>query len=281
MNTLHRLLNGRREIDRKSLRRGARIANQVGLGLLTRIARGLNRLGVSPDMVTYLSLCFAIGSAIAIATNEFGAGALLLLSSGFCDLIDGHLARTAGRCSRFGALLDSTIDRVSDGAPLIGLTMFYSRSGPIAAIPAATMLFAYSISYIRARAESLGLELPWLWMRRGERLVLMVGVLLLGKYELAFLQFPAPLTLMGVGLLGLLSILGGLTAMIAAHSLATERVAHQYNADESGLNDGTRSSIGADGKGRAATRTLKQKPADESSYRNLSPSRPSQADIMS
>lgn len=198
--------------------RGTQIARRLMAGWSQRAAGCLDRLGVTPNMITCLSLLLAVGSGCLVAAGAFYAATILLIVSGLCDLVDGYLARAAGRCSRFGALLDSTLDRVSDGAPLLGLSIFYSRVGPVVVIPAATLLAAYTVSYIRARAESLGLQLPRLWMRREERLVMVCVALMLGGRELPGLPVPASMTLIGVALVGVGSIVASISALMAAHA---------------------------------------------------------------
>ncbi|MFX5734554.1 hypothetical protein ABTE21_20960, partial [Acinetobacter baumannii] len=76
---------------------------------------------------------------------------------------------------------DSTVDRVTDAAPLLGLTILYSNSGWPAVLPAVALLAAYTVSYVRARCEGLKVVLPPLWMRRGDRMILLVLSLLLGS----------------------------------------------------------------------------------------------------
>jgi CDP-diacylglycerol--glycerol-3-phosphate 3-phosphatidyltransferase len=178
----------------------------------------LNRLGVAPDTLTYLSLALAVASAVAVATGAFFTATALLIASGVCDLLDGPTARSSDRSTPFGALLDSTIDRVSDALPLAGMVFFYAGDRWFAVIPCLVIVATFSVSYIRARAESLGAKLPWLWMRRGERLVLIAAAMLLGNIVIAGIDIPAPLMLFGVGLIGLLSLFGALSAMRAAYA---------------------------------------------------------------
>lgn len=144
------------------------------------LGRALGRHGVSPDALTYGSLVLAALAGVASGTGHLMMSANILLLSGLCDVLDGMVARATGRSTKFGALLDSTVDRFADALPLLGLVALFSRSGVWAAVPAAAMLGAMSVSYVRARAEGLGGSLPPLFMRRAERLLMLFTTLFLG-----------------------------------------------------------------------------------------------------
>lgn len=148
---------------------------------------------------------------------------VLMALSGLCDLLDGPLARRSNQISRFGALLDSTLDRFADAAPLIGLSVFYSGYGWVCLIPAGTLFAAYTVSYVRARAEGLEIDLPPMWMRRTTRMVAIGVALLLAPIAIDGVSIPAPLTLAGIALLGLLSLAASVHALIVAARLLTPR----------------------------------------------------------
>src|SRR5579872_3408373 len=148
---------------------------------LAKVAKLLGRWGATPNFLTCASLIPAVMCGIAAASGEFYPAAIFLLVSGVLDLLDGSLARVTNSETRFGALLDSSLDRISDAAPALGLIVFFAPNGWVAILPALTLVGAFQISYVRARAESLGAKLPWLWMRRGDRLILLTIALLLGS----------------------------------------------------------------------------------------------------
>lgn len=179
----------------------------------------LGRWGMTPNGLTWISLLPAIAAGFATAAGFFLIGVACFLVSGVCDLLDGSLARATSSGTAYGALLDSTLDRLSDAAPLVGLTVFFAPRGWIVAIPGLTLLSAYTISYIRARADALGAKLPWRSMRRGDRMIMLSIALLLGPVPLPGISFPAVLTLLAVGLMGLLNLWACVTALSAAHSL--------------------------------------------------------------
>lgn len=187
----------------------------VGLG------RGLARLGVSANTITYVSLAFAAVSCVAAALGAFAWASAAVIASGLCDALDGVVARSTGTVSRFGALLDSTIDRVTDALPLLGLVLYFGSSPLLALIPAFAMLGSFVIPYTRARAEGLGISLPSLFMRRPERIVLLVLCLLLGKLPIAA-PVAALVLLLGLAVLAVLNTWGAVLVLRAARTALTE-----------------------------------------------------------
>lgn len=180
------------------------------------VGNALADLGVSADFLTLGSVALAAAGGVAASYALFSAAALSVLASGACDLFDGIVARRRSQSSPFGALLDSTSDRLSDALPLLGLVALYADHGPIAALPAGAMVAAFAVSYVRARAEALGIGLPPLAMRRPERLLFVVLALLLGNVHVPGVPLPAPVTLGLIALMGLLSLWGAVAALAAA-----------------------------------------------------------------
>jgi CDP-diacylglycerol--glycerol-3-phosphate 3-phosphatidyltransferase len=180
---------------------------------------GLVKIGVSASSLTLASLALAGGASLAAATGYFPVACALVLASGACDVLDGIVARAANKATRYGALLDSTVDRFSDGLPLLGVAVFYAEHGAIVAIPALTMLGGFSVSYVRARAEALGGTLPPLFMRRAERVLLLVLTFALGSLSLDVVPVRAPFVLLGVALMGLLSLAGTWSALRRARQV--------------------------------------------------------------
>jgi CDP-diacylglycerol--glycerol-3-phosphate 3-phosphatidyltransferase len=187
----------------------------IGLG------RTLGTVGISPDALTYASLALAAAAGVAAGVGQLVAAACLVLASGLCDVLDGVVARATGRTSKFGALLDSTVDRLSDGLPLLGLVVFYAGSGPVVLAPGLALLASITVSYVRARAEGLGAQLPPLFMRRAERVLMLVASLLLGAIPLGG-PWPAPLTLAGVALIAVLGGAGAVGALRAGRVALAE-----------------------------------------------------------
>ncbi|MDP6511779.1 MAG: CDP-alcohol phosphatidyltransferase family protein [SAR202 cluster bacterium] len=174
----------------------------------TPIALMMGRLGISPNGLTVFGVVIA-GSAAYLASigQLWGAGAILLFSSVF-DLFDGALARATGRVSSFGALLDSSIDRVSEAVVLLGLLAYYlARDDEIGVILVYIALPAsFMVSYVWARSEGLGIANSVGVMTRTERVMLMVGGLVAGHW--------APTVLLVV-----LGVMAALAAITAGHRL--------------------------------------------------------------
>ncbi len=140
----------------------------------------LSKSRLKPNTLTFIELAISLGAAYAIATSYFLLGGALVLVSGLFDLLDGALARFTKQSTKFGAILDSTIDRLSEAAIFCGLLVWYM---PKVATLEIVLIFAaligsFLVSYIRARAEGLGLECRVGLFTRAERvIVLAVGLL--------------------------------------------------------------------------------------------------------
>jgi CDP-diacylglycerol---glycerol-3-phosphate 3-phosphatidyltransferase len=159
--------------------------------LFTPIARLLVRLGVSPDVVTTvgtLGVCF--GALAFYPRGEFLVGTLVITAFVFFDTLDGIMARINDRSSRWGAFLDSTLDRVADAAIFGGLVLWYAGRGDnsiMAGLALACLILGMVVSYARARAEGLGMTADVGIAERAERLLLVLaatGLVGLGAPEL-------------------------------------------------------------------------------------------------
>jgi CDP-diacylglycerol--glycerol-3-phosphate 3-phosphatidyltransferase len=179
------------------------------LGLKQRVARAARAVleplagflagaGVRADFLSAIGLMLSLAAALAFFEGWFRGGALLTALAGLFDLLDGQVARHAASRSRFGAFLDSTLDRFGEGAILTGLAGFYI-SGLVALVldPAlvaaqfqrglmpstwaavgltavVALVGSFMVSYTRARAEGLGLDCKVGWFERPERMVLLI-----------------------------------------------------------------------------------------------------------
>lgn len=175
---------------------------------------------VTPDMLTLATVPPAVLGGICAAYGWFMAAALLFVLSGVLDLLDGALARANDQRSRFGALLDSSLDRVADACIPVGLVVFYAPHGAVAALPALALVAGFWISYIRARAQSLDLHLPRLWMRREDRFAALVIALLLTPFVWTDTALPAPLIALVMGGIAGLGFIAGAAALVQAARLA-------------------------------------------------------------
>jgi CDP-diacylglycerol--glycerol-3-phosphate 3-phosphatidyltransferase len=141
----------------------------------------LSKIGITPNALTLINLALNIIAAYVIATEHFIIGGVLVLASGLFDLLDGALARFNKQTTKFGAILDSTVDRISEAAILCGLLIWYIPKGASLEILLifAVLIGSFLVSYIRARAEGLGLQCQVGLFTRAERvIVLAIGLLI-------------------------------------------------------------------------------------------------------
>ncbi len=186
------------------------------------LARRLAGGRVTPDMLTIASVAPAVAAGISAAAGWFVAASLLFAVSGLLDLLDGALARADNRQTRFGALLDSSLDRIADACLPIGLVVFYAPYGVWAAVPALALLASLWISYIRARALSLDLQLPRLWMRREDRFIALLAALLFSPWVWPSASVPAVLVLVVLALVAGMGLVAGTMALVHAARIAAQ-----------------------------------------------------------
>jgi len=143
-------------------------------------AKLLAKTGLNPNVLTVAGLLLAFVVAWVLSTGHFFLGGFLVLASGAFDLLDGALARASGRITRFGALLDSTVDRFSEAAVFLGLLAYYANQGSHQelVLVGAGLVGSMMTSYVRARAEGLGLTCEVGIFTRPERvIVLAIGLI--------------------------------------------------------------------------------------------------------
>jgi CDP-diacylglycerol--glycerol-3-phosphate 3-phosphatidyltransferase len=135
----------------------------------------LVKMRLTPDILTWIGLLINIIASAFVATNYLLIGGLLVLLSGLFDILDGALARYTNKITRFGALLDSTFDRLSEGLLLFGLLILYVKGEHVLEILLifAVMIGSFLISYIRARSEGLDIECRTGLFTRTERVILL------------------------------------------------------------------------------------------------------------
>ncbi len=144
------------------------------------LGNGLRRTGLTPDHLTVLGLLVAIGAAVAIGFGELRLGLLLVVLAALPDLLDGALAKASGTSSQRGAFFDSTIDRFADALLFGGVAWHFALTEDprLSVLPFAVMALSSVISYMRAKAESLGLDAKGGLMERAERIIaLCIGLL--------------------------------------------------------------------------------------------------------
>ncbi len=197
----------------------------VGYSLISALGRALARAGISANALTILALALSAAAGVAVATGHLWGATTLVLVGGVFDALDGVVARATGTSSRWGALLDSTVDRFADAFPLIGVASLYLVYDRLALIPVGALVFGFGVSYVRARAEALGTQLPALFMRRPERTILLLCCLALGTVDFSPVV-PHALLLAGVGILGVMNAIGVIAALSAARRALSAKDDH-------------------------------------------------------
>ena len=146
----------------------------------------LAKTGLSPNALTLFGFAVTLGVAWVLSTGRFFLGGFLVLFSGAFDFLDGALARATGRSTKFGAFLDSTLDRFSDAALFLGLLAYYASLGshyPEIVLIGAALTGSLATSYARARAEGLGLKDEVGFFTRTERIILLAIGLIIGHWH--------------------------------------------------------------------------------------------------
>ncbi len=170
-------------------------------------------LHISPNIISFLGFLANFIAAGPVGLGSLQWGGLLILLGGLFDLLDGHIARGQNRVTRFGGLLDSTLDRYSELFLFLGISFFFIRIQEMAGLIAVffTISGSLMVSYVRARAEGLGIPCSIGLIQRPERVVLLAVS--------CFLPFP------------------GITYVIYFLAITTnytvlQRIYHVYKHDE-------------------------------------------------
>jgi phosphatidylglycerophosphate synthase len=182
------------------------IVRQRAQSTLNSIARGLNALGLTPNMLTLIGFFAMCAIGVVLAFGYFPLGGVLIIVAGIFDALDGSLARLTNRVTKFGAFLDSTTDRFAEGALYLGIMYWYLQRGWtfVAYLIFLTLLGSLMVSYTRARAEGIGVEMKQGLMTRFERIALLViGLLLTAVF------YDAPI----LSVLAILAVLTNVTAV--------------------------------------------------------------------
>jgi CDP-diacylglycerol--glycerol-3-phosphate 3-phosphatidyltransferase len=165
------------------------VAEGTRLGLAP-LARGLHRVGVTANAVTVIGVLITLAGSALLAAGRPLPALVVLLAGALADTLDGQLAKAAGGGTRFGAFLDSTLDRVSDAALACGAAALGAALGDALLFWSALvgLVASFLVSYVRAKAESMGTTATVGFMPREARLtVLLIGIGLwgvLGLYQL-------------------------------------------------------------------------------------------------
>jgi len=153
------------------------------------VVRFLSRTPITPSAITWFGFLLTAGAAALIITGHLLVAGLVVLIAGFFDMLDGALARHTNQATRFGAVLDSTLDRLSEAVLLLGILVIYAEEQSITGILLVSVALVGSllVSYTRARAEALGLECQVGLFTRTERVIVLALGLLLNQIDNALI----------------------------------------------------------------------------------------------
>jgi CDP-diacylglycerol--glycerol-3-phosphate 3-phosphatidyltransferase len=192
------------------------------LRLIDPVADWFVRRRVHPNTITVIGTLCTVAGGVIYGTGHIRTAGWFLGLTALFDVLDGTVARRSGRSSTFGAFLDSTLDRVADGAVMGGLATFYAlnpahRSVPMMIVCMLGLIGAFLTSYTRARAEALGIDAKVGLLQRPERVTLL----------------SAPQAFFGLALngwvLGLIIVILTVTAWVTV----VQRIVFVYHATQS------------------------------------------------
>ena len=164
--------------------------------------RILAKTPITPNTLSWFGFIVTIGAAILIVGDHLLVAGLVVLLAGFFDMLDGALARHTSRITRFGGALDSVLDRLSEAVLLLGILVWHlyseSQSATLILLVFLALLFSSLVSYLRARAEVMGIDCQLGLFTRPERVIVLAGGLLLNQLVIA-LAVIAVLSLLTAG----------------------------------------------------------------------------------
>lgn len=150
---------------------------------LSHFARRLHSFGITPNALTYTGFVLTAITAYFLANGRFGWSGVLLIVASVFDMLDGAVARFTKQMSTFGAFLDSTLDRYSESVTFLALAYYYSRRPSTRTelvLILVILVGSLMVSYTKARAEGLNVEIKAGLLQRPERVVLLIIGLLTG-----------------------------------------------------------------------------------------------------
>ncbi len=185
---------------------GASIGRGAGR-IISAMVGGLARRRINPNVLTVIGVSINVLCGVMFGLGHFFWAGIILIVANVFDMLDGSVARQTGQVTRFGGFLDSTFDRISDMAAFVGLMVFYARATPqhstlYVLLSGLAMVGSVLVSYASARAESLIPKCDVGFLRRPERVVLLIiGALSThpGSQSLFANRMPAVLWILAVG----------------------------------------------------------------------------------
>ena len=155
-----------------SIGRGAR-------RIIDALVRWLASGGIHPNILTVIGVLINVICGILFGIGEFFLAGIVLIAANLFDMLDGSVARLKDNVTKFGGFLDSSLDRISDMIAFIGIIVFYARNTPQRSVTnvflaSLAMMGSVMVSYTAARSDSLGVKADVGFLRRPERIVLLI-----------------------------------------------------------------------------------------------------------
>lgn len=179
-------------------------ARSVMAHVIDPVAKGLLKVGLSPDAITVIGTTgVSAGALIFFTRGSFWIGTLVITAFIFSDMLDGTMARIAGRSGPWGAFLDSTLDRVADGAIFAALLIWFARTNQwwLVAITTVCLIGGAVVSYAKARAEGLGMTCNVGFAERTERILIVLVPTFIAGLGVPYIQAVALWLLAGLTIL--------------------------------------------------------------------------------
>src|SRR5262245_6072377 len=180
---------------------------RAGQRIIDAMVRWLAHGHINPNILTVIGVALNVGCGLLFGMGRFFSAGIALIVANVFDMLDGNVARLSGRVTRFGGFLDSSLDRLSDMVVFVGLMVFYARDTQFHStlnvfLAGAGLMGSVMVSYASARAESLIPKCDVGFLRRPERVVLLIiGALTTHPQSSHFLlnRMPAVLWVIAVG----------------------------------------------------------------------------------
>ncbi|NLE94575.1 MAG: CDP-alcohol phosphatidyltransferase family protein [Dehalococcoidia bacterium] len=158
------------------------LRRRVGKHVAEPLVKALSRSPISPNQITITGIAATIVAAWLASEGRLVTSGLVLGAASLLDLLDGALARATGKVTKFGAILDSTGDRISEAAMLAGIALWFAHTDNSTAIVITyvALIASFLVSYLRARGEAMGFDCTVGLCTRPERVIVLALGLLTG-----------------------------------------------------------------------------------------------------
>jgi CDP-diacylglycerol--glycerol-3-phosphate 3-phosphatidyltransferase len=157
----------------------------ISNGVTQPVVKLLAKTPLTPNLVSWMGFFITIGAAVLIGTGHLFAAGFVVLVAGLFDMLDGALARATGKVTLFGGVLDSTLDRLSEAALLLGILVIFVRGQQVgeSILVGLALTSSLVVSYLRSRVEAMGIECQVGLFTRAERVIVLALGLILSQFD--------------------------------------------------------------------------------------------------